>query len=369
MDEQTRLDRRVLLVIATTTGGTGRHVRVLADALAKRGRGVTIAGPRATNEQFDFSAAGALFVPAEIGGRPTLSAVRALRIVRRLARDHDLVHAHSLRAGAVAALAVGRTRPLLVTWHNAVLAQGRARAAYAGLERFVARRATATLCVSSDLVERVRNLGGRDVALAPVSAPAMPPATVDPDDVRKALGASGRPLVLSVGRLHAQKGFGYLIAAASLLAERDPQPLFVVAGDGPACADLEHQIAASGAPVHLLGNRHDIPDLLQAADLMALSSVWEGSPLAVSECLRAGTPFVGTSVGGVPDMVGDAGLLVPAGDPAKLADAIARVLDSTDLARELRERAHDAAAHLPTDASVAEQVVASYERLLVGDVE
>lgn len=366
MGQQGPRSRRILLVIATTTGGTGRHVRVLARSLAERDWGVTVCGPRATQEQFDFSEAGASFVPAEIGARPSLAAAHALRVVRRLARDHDIVHAHSLRAGAVAALAVRRTRPLVVTWHNAVLARGRARTAYALLERLVARRATATLCVSSDLVERVRELGGLDVALAPVSAPPMPEPSTDRTAVRAALGATGRPIVLSVGRLHSQKGYVYLVAAAAKLADREPVPLFVIAGDGPARSELERQIVDSNAPVRLLGDRTDVPDLLQAADVVALSSVWEGSPLAVSESLRAGVPFVGTAVGGVPDMVGDGGVLVAAREPGALAHAIAHVLDSPESADELRARAREAATHLPTDESVAAQVIATYERLTSG---
>ncbi|MDN5852897.1 MAG: glycosyltransferase family 4 protein [Actinomycetia bacterium] len=369
MSEQPRSEQRVLLLIATTTGGTGRHVRVLVSALAERGWGVTVAGPRRTEELFGFTETGAAFVPAEIGTRPSPESARALRIVRRLARDNDVVHAHSLRAGAIAALATPRTRPLVVTWHNAVLAQGNARTAYGLLERLVARRATATLCVSSDLVDRVRELGGRDVQLAPVSAPAMPAPLRDRDAVRAELGVTDRPIVLSVGRLHAQKGFGDLVAAATRLSGHEPRPLFVIAGDGPARSDLERSIAEADAPVRLLGDRPDIPDLLHATDLMALSSVWEGSPLAVSECLRAGVPFVGTAVGGVPDMVGDGGVLVPARDPAALADAIQCVLDSPELAEDLHTRALRAATRLPTDASVAEQVLATYSRVAGGDAQ
>lgn len=368
MDEQTRCDRRVLLVIATTTGGTGRHVRVLAGALVDRGWHVTVCGPRATQEQFGFTETGATFVAAEIGARPSADSIRAFAVIRRLAREHDIVHAHSLRAGAIAALATPRTLPVVVTWHNAVLARGPARTAYAALERLVARRATTTLCVSRDLVERVRALGGRDVHLAPVSAPPMPAPSTDRATVRERLGATDRPLILSVGRLHAQKGYGDLISAAAKLAAREPAPLFVIAGDGPARDDLERQIAERGAPVRLLGDRSDVPDLLQATDVMALSSVWEGSPLAVSECLRAGVPFVGTAVGGVPDLVGDGGVLLPAGEPAALAHAIARVLDSPAEADELRARALKAAALLPTDESVAAQVAAAYERLTTGRV-
>ena len=355
---------RVLLVIATTTGGTGRHVRVLAAGLVEKGWQVTVCGPRTTEEQFDFTAAGAAFVPVEIGSRPTVGAAASVRTLRRLAKANDIVHAHSLRAGAVAGLATPRSTPLVVTWHNAVLATGRARQAYAVLERYVARRASTTLCVSSDLVERVRDLGERDVHLAPVSAPKMPESETEPSDVRTALGAADRPVILTVGRLHAQKGYPYLVTAAALLAERTPAPLFLVAGEGPDRAAIAQQIATTNAPVRLLGNRDDIPDLLRAADVMALASEWEGSPLVVSECLRAGVPFVGTAVGGVPDMVGDAGVLVAPRDPRALADAIAGVLDSPEHAAALADAARAAAKRLPTDESVVAEIVDQYVRLL-----
>lgn len=357
-------DPSALIAIATTTGGTGRHVRVLAAGLVERGWRVTVAGPRTAEEQFDFSGSGAAFEPVEIGRRPSLKNVSSIRTLQRLARTHDIVHAHSLRAAAIAGVATPHSVPLVVTWHNAVLATGRARRAYAGPERYAARRASTTLCVSSDLVERVRELGGRDVHLAPVSAPALPAPTASRDAVRAKLGTVDRPLVLSIGRLHAQKGYPYLITAAALLAERGPAPLFAIAGDGPDRTELERQIVATGAPVRLLGDRADVSDLLQAADLMALPSVWEGSPLVVSECLRARVPFVGTTVGGVPDMVGDAGLLVAPRDPHALADAIATVLDSPDLAATLRREADRAAAHLPTDESVVADVIGAYERLI-----
>ncbi|UYM07560.1 glycosyltransferase family 4 protein [Solicola gregarius] len=353
-----------LISIATTTGGTGRHVRVLAAGLVDRGWRVTVCGPRPTEDQFGFTGSGAAFEPLDIGSRPSLSNASSIRTLRRLASTHDIVHAHSLRAGAIAGVATPRSVPLVVTWHNAVLASGRARRAYSVLERYVARRASSTLCVSGDLVERVRELGGRDVHLAPVSAPTLPEPSTTPDAVRAELGALDRPLVVSVGRLHAQKGYPYLVAAAHLLAERDPAPLFAIAGDGPDRATIEQQIAATGGPVRLLGDRADIPDLLRAADVMALASEWEGSPLVVSECLRAGVPFVGTAVGGVPDMVGDAGLLVPPRDPDALADAITAVLDSPEQAETLREAAHEAAARLPTDESVVADVVGTYARLL-----
>ncbi len=77
-----------------------------------------------------------------------------------------------------------------------------------------------------------------------------------------------------------------------------------IAGDGPLRAMLTDQIAAADAPVHLLGRRSDIADLLAAADLVVLPSQWEARSLAAQEALLAGRPLVATAVGGLPKLLG-----------------------------------------------------------------
>ena len=360
-------DRRVVLVLATTTGGTGRHVRALADGLLRRGDSVVVAGPAATDEMFGFAAAGAVFRPVEIASGPRpLHDLRALRTLRPVLAGADVVHAHGLRAGTVAGLALGRARtPFVVTWHNAVLAGGLARVVYAGLERYVARRATATLCVSSDLVERVRDLGGRDARLAPVGATPLPAPTRPRAEVRRELGADERPLVLAVGRLHPQKAFDVLIDAAVDYGSAPAGPLTVIAGEGPARADLEQRIAQTGADVRLLGTRSDIADLLAAADLVVMSSRWEGSPLSAHEALLAGRPMVATTVGGLPDLFADgAGVLVPPGDPGALARTVTSLLADEDAREELGEAARRRATTWPTAAVTVERVLAVYDELV-----
>ena len=150
------------------------------------------------------------------------------------------------------------------------------------------------------------------------------------------IAADGRPVVLAVGRLAAQKGFDTLIAAAARWRGRRPEPLLVIAGTGPLAGDLSGQAAELGVDVRFLGSRDDVPGLLAAADVLALPSRWEGQPLILSEALRAGRPIVATDVGGVRDLAGDgAALLVPPGDPAAFAAAVLSVLDDRDLAARL----------------------------------
>ena len=363
---------RVALVLATSTGGVGQHVRSLAEQLVARGWQVAVLGPAATEDLFGFASTGAAFAPLEIaGGLDPVADARAARRLAGLVRGADVVHAHGLRAGLVGAAALGRLsgrlsgrsgRPpaYVVTWHNAVLGDGPKRRVYGWLERLVARAADITLGASGDLVERVRSLGGPDARLGPVSAPPLDPPTRTRDEVRAELGAADRPLLLCVGRLHPQKGYPVLLDAARSWAARDPAPLVAVAGSGPSEAALAARIDAERLPVRLLGRRPDVPDLLAAADAVVLPSAWEARALVAQEALRAGVPLVATRVGGIPELVGDAALLVPYGDAAALAAAVGRVLDDPAVGPELIARGRRQAASWPDDAGTADAVAAVY---------
>lgn len=377
---------RLLYVLGTTTGGVGAHVRALAAVLAGQGWAVTVAGPAAAEELFGFTSTGVAFTPVEIatGPRPARDLV-AVRALRTAARRADVVHAHGLRAGALTGLALGRRRPgrtlLVVTWHNAVLPQRqdaptagsgppgrRARAAtrrraLTALERLAARRADVTLGASADLVARAHALGAVDARLAPVAAPPLPPPTREPAAVRAELGAADRPLVLTAGRLAPQKAYDVLLDAARDWARRDPQPLVVIAGDGPEEQALRRRIADEALPVRLLGRRTDMADLLAAADIVVLTSDWEARAMVAQEALRDGVPLVATAVGGIPDLAGDAALLVPPGDGAAIARAVVQILDDPTIAADLGERGRRQAATWPGPDDTAAQLLAVYREL------
>ena len=329
--------RRVLLVLATSTGGVGRHVASLATGLVDRGFDVTVAGPASTGRVFGFPC----FVEVEVGARPSpVRDARALLALRRLAKDADLVHGHGLRAASLAVLC---GRPVVTTWHNAVAGRlGRA------LERLVARRSDVVLAASADLAERARAVGGKDVRLAPVAAPPLIATGRDP--------GLGTPLVLAVGRLHPQKGYDTLVAALPWLRGA----VVAVAGDGP----LEAELRAAGPEVHWLGRRDDVADLLAAADVLVLPSRWEARSLTVQEAMRAGTPVVATAVGGLPELVQDGAVLVPPGDPQALGVAVRALLDDPAAARALAARGRGVAARWPDEADTVGEVSAVYAELL-----
>jgi glycosyltransferase involved in cell wall biosynthesis len=360
---------RVVVVLGTSAGGVGAHVRMLAQRLPDSGIDVTIACPPGTEERFGFAATGAVYEPTPIANRPRL--VRDWLTVRRLrtvTAGADVVHAHGFRAAALTGLALGRRRaertPLVATWHNAVLGTGPRRRALARIEALAARRADLTLAVSPDLAARARRLGSPDARLAPVPAPTLAPPSRPRAQVRDEFGAGMRPIVLTVARLAPQKDYDTLLGAAASWADRDPRPLVLAAGDGPEHDRLARLIGEHGLPMRLLGRRTDVPDLLAAADLFVMTSRWEGSPLVVQEAMAAGVPVVSTAVGGVPSLAGDGAVLVPSGDPDAVARAVSRLLDDPSERAALVERARVVAARWPDEAETARRIAGVYREVL-----
>jgi glycosyltransferase involved in cell wall biosynthesis len=164
----------------------------------------------------------------------------------------------------------------------------------------------------------------------------LAPARRSPVEVRASLRIpDGAPVVGTAGRLTGQKGLEFLIQAATLLRPRYPDLRVLLVGDGDQRGALEEQARAAGLDdrVHFLGIRMDIPDLLGVFDIYALPSRWEGLPMAVLEAMAAGLPVVASDVGGVPTAIRDGmeGFLVPPGEPAALAGALAKLLSDPDL--------------------------------------
>lgn len=356
---------RVALLLASSTGGVGRHVASVVAALARAGIPVLVAGPAATDEQFGFAAAGAHFAAVEIADAPRpahdAAAVRALRHAVACFAP-TVVHAHGLRAGGIAVLALrgGRRPPLLVGWHNAILATGLHRVLPTALETLVARGADLNLGASSDLVARAERLGARRAMLAPVAAPPEPEAIPDRAAARAALDLDTRPFVVAVGRFAPQKDYPTLLAAARYWRDLVPQPLLGIVGEGPLEGEIRARIVADDLPVRLLGSSARVTTVLAAADAAVITSHWEARSLFAQEALRAGVPLVSTAVGGIPELVGDAAILLPRGDAIGVARAVAGILARPERAARLAVAGRARAAQWPDEAAVQAQLLELY---------
>ncbi len=319
--------QRVVQVLGPSAGGIRRHVATLAEHLPACGWEARVAGPDGVMEGLAVSA-----VPVPVSMEPRRF-VTAARRLRRLVEEEgaEVVHAHGLTAGWVA-VAARTGRPVVLTAHNAVLAEtaGRATAFRRALEGRLPRAVAATIAVS-------------------------PPLAAD------------QRLAVAVGRLHAQKALGDLLDATARLGDRHPDLRVAVVGEGPERPALEAQRARLGLDeiVTLVGAQPDGPSWMAAADVVVMCSTWEGSPLVVAEALQLGRPLVATAVGDVPLVVrdGETGRLVPPSAPARLAAALGDLLDDPAGAERMAGAGRVLAAECYSPPALVGAVVAVYEEL------
>lgn len=175
------------------------------------------------------------------------------------------------------------------------------------------------------------------------------------------------PLVGAVGALVPHKAQSYLLRAAKKLAEHRPDIRYIIAGDGELESELRSLANSFGINeiVTFAGFRRDIRAVLSALDVFVLSSVAEGLCTSILDAMATGVPVIGTSVGGVPEIVvdGECGMLVPPADPESLASAIGHVLESPSLREKFVAAGRDRVAGFSVRRTI-EETEGLYLRLL-----
>jgi glycosyltransferase involved in cell wall biosynthesis len=263
-------------------------------------------------------------------------------LVRLMRRERpDVVHTHTAKAGAVGRLAARLAGvPVIVhTFHGHVLdgyfSPLKTRI-FTGIERQLARRSSELIAVTPTVRSQLlqKGIGDPDhfsVVRLGLDLEPFLDSRQRAGKLRRELGvALDVPLVGIVGRLVPIKAHHVFLDAAAHVAAATPAE-FVIVGDGELRAKIEAQVAALGLTqrVHFLGWRADLPAIYADLDVVALSSLNEGSPVALIEAMAAGRAVVSTRVGGVGDVIEDGrtGLLVPSGDVTALAAAIKALVD------------------------------------------
>lgn len=276
------------------------------------------------------------------GGRSPAAAAASIPLrwpqIALTARRAGVVHAHG-DVAATLALPLLRARPSVVTTHGLHFLRRAEGARRAGAERAVrlfARAAARVVCTSQAEHDELAALLGPRLArrLVTVTNGIDLPAPVAAGEraaIRAELGLADRDVaVLFLGELSARKGVLDAAAAAARAAEAGAPLVLLAAGDGPQADVLRAQASDAVRP---LGFRDDAPRLLAASDLFVLPSSREGLSFAILEAMGHGLACVVADGPGNAEAVGAAGVVVPAGDSAALAAALAA------LAADARERA------------------------------
>lgn len=170
----------------------------------------------------------------------------------------------------------------------------------------------------------------------------------------------------TVGRVAAEKNHARLVRVCA--PHLGPRTRLVIAGDGPLMAALRAQVAVlpGGAFVHLLGVRKDVPAVLNAFDVFAMSSDTEGLPLVILEAMATALPVVATRVGGIPNVIdeGRTGYLVDVADEAAFSDRLAMLCADGTARRSCGDRARDAAVTRFSAARMQRDYLDLYARVL-----
>ena len=383
---------RVLHVMASAArGGGAAHLVDLLPALRRAGWDCEAAVGRDGPLGADLAALDVPVHPVDLMGR-RLAPLRALRLARLTARlGPDVVHLHGTRTAFSHALGAALRRgarpprrggpPVVYTAHGLAYRKEAGwieRRVSLWAERVACRGAGAVISVSrADLTDLQRRgfLAGRP-GFHVANAVRMPVAAGDRLAARRRLGLPAGALVVgTVSRLVPQKAVGDLVDAVAGIAPgfrgASGPPAVAVVGDGPLRASLDRRVRAgtNGARVMLLGARDDVPTLLPAFDVFALSSHWEGEPIALLEAMAAGLPCVATATAGAREILGDggsSGCLVPVGDVGRLGAALADLLRDASARAALGAAARARVRNRTPDAQAA-RVAAVYRQLLAPD--
>jgi len=348
---------RVLLVINSLGGGGAEHsLAEMLEPLADAGIEPTVAVLAAAAEGSEAAVA-ASGTPLHVlgGGFP----VGRLRRLVRSIRPH-VVHTTLFEAdvsGRLAAIATGTpvlTSLVNTTYDRARLADPDIRrpvlAAYRAVDGFTARRLTSHFHAITHAVKRsaVAALKLAPDAVTVIERGRDPARLGEPGAdrraaARRALGIGHELVLVSVGRQEYQKGHTVLLEALARLPSGVPPVILLQAGRrGRASEALEDGVRRLNGRhrVRLLGHRNDVPELLAAADLFVFPSRYEGLGGSLLEAMALGLPVVASALPAVGEVVEEGGnaVLVPPGDAAALAGALARLLEDDGLRRRLGQR-------------------------------
>jgi glycosyltransferase involved in cell wall biosynthesis len=335
--------RVAALIDSATVSGPGRQLAAIAREVRQYGVDLVVILFRRTGRPSSplvrhLEQAGVDYV--ELPERGPLDARLASRVASVLReRAPDVLQTHSYRTTAIVYLLrlAGLRLPWVAFQHGATAQDAKVRF-YHWLDHRVAARAERVVIMSEQHRQRWRRHAGK----VRVIHNAVIPLTGTPSVPDSAAPVGLRPVFGVVGRLSFEKGVDVFLRACDVLRRRDRAFSALIVGDGP---ELDRLLALRTDlglvdAVVFRPSTADVRSIYAAIDALVIPSRSEGLPNVLLEALAEDLPLVSTAVGAVPEVLQDpmAGLIVPPGDPAALADAMTRIIDTgrTPAARRAR---------------------------------
>jgi glycosyltransferase involved in cell wall biosynthesis len=327
-------------------GGAERQVVALAARMKERGHAVALILLRERQpEEWPTTVE---LVCLEMRKTP-VSLLAGLLRARRWLRDFrpELIHSHVFPANVAARLLrISFPAAVLSTVHNVYEGSWPRMLAYR-LTDGLSRRTAFVSQAAADRYARLKAVPAHKTSVLTngIDLAEFAPSAERRAQLRARMGAGEEFVWLAAGRIVPAKDFPNLLRAFARVRADLPAAQLWIAGESleAGSSAIQAQAAELGTSVRWLGLRRDMPALLDAADGFVLASAWEGMPLVVGEAMAMEKPVAATDVGGVRELVGEAGVIVPAKSPEALAEAMLEMMRRTEeerrtLGRMARER-------------------------------
>lgn len=370
---------KILLILETSGGGSGRHVIDLARELIKAGCAVTVAysGLRAATEflQEIKTVEGLSLVRVDMRRSPCPGDVIALARLRREIVKHgpfDVIHGHSSKGGALGRIAaLGLSGIRVYTPHafrtlDPSLGSASYRL-YSFIERLLARISSGIVLVSEAEKQHALQLGLPASKLHVIPNGMVTQTQGSREAVRSRVGISSDTLCIGfVGRLVPQKAPERLIRAYALLAHQFPDTRLVMLGDGPLQPEL-YQLAEQfdiNRQINWLEGEQGA-EFMPALDVFVMPSLYEAFPYVLIEAANAGLPMIATPVGGTDEMLVDQenGFVVGHDNAEALANALEQLIKDPSMRSRMGAASRTTGLKFSA-AAMAEKTLALYRQLI-----
>jgi glycosyltransferase involved in cell wall biosynthesis len=333
------------LITRLDKGGAPRVFLKLIKGLKARGIEVAMAsGPSQQPEEDPaaFSRKSCIPYYALPALRREISPVHDLlaffQIISLIHRERpDILHTHTTKAGVLGRIAGWMTGTRVIHTPHGHLFYGYfgkgKEQFYVFVERWAARLCERIITISEDERREYlrRGIGDKKRVVTIYNGIDIGRFPGDGKRIRRELGLDQQvPLVGFVGRLEEVKGPHLFVDAARRIKAVAPQTRFLMIGDG----DMKEELVQKTKEIphlHIMGYRKDIPDCLAALDVLLIPSLNDGFNLVAVEAMASSKPVVATDVGGLREVIGDAGILVRSRDVTKMAEEVIKLLNSPRL--------------------------------------